>query len=83
MRLVPAEIRVKRGDIVRFIVTNDSRLPQGGARHDGRARAARRGDAQSFAPGAPRGERAGGRAGYGCLTPGRFEAGTMGKVLVY
>ena len=91
MRFIPASIRVKRGDIVRFIVTNDGRLPHEmvlGTMDDLKKHRARHDPNElELAPGKTReldwqftdiGE-----FYYGSPTSGEPQADTIGTVLVY
>ena len=96
MRFTPAEIRVKRGEIVRFVPTNRGKVMhemvfgtmadlKKHAEHM-RRHAHAESDEDHVAP-----DESGeigwrftkaGEFYYGCLVPGHFEAGMIGKVIV-
>jgi uncharacterized cupredoxin-like copper-binding protein len=99
MRFTPAEIAVKRGEAVRFVVTNHGKLEHEmvlGTRAELEEHAAlmrkyprmhhHEPNMVHVAPGAS-GEIAWrftkpGEFLYGCLVPGHFEAGMVGKIVV-
>lgn len=99
MRFTPAEIRVKRGEIVRFVPTNKGKvmhemvfgtmaeLKQHAEHMRQHAHAGHQeSDDDHVAPGKS-GEigwrfTKAGEFYYGCLVPGHFEAGMIGKVIV-
>lgn len=99
MRFIPAEITVKRGEIVRFVAVNKGQVMHEmvlGTMADLKAHA----EAMRKNPGMHHDDPSGAhvapgksgdlgwqftRAGefyYGCLIPGHFEAGMIGKVIV-
>jgi uncharacterized cupredoxin-like copper-binding protein len=100
MRFTPAEIAVKRGDTVRFVVRNLGKLPHEmvlGTMKELREHAEHMKEHPGMehsepnmlhlAPGA-RGEMGwqftrAGEFHYGCLEPGHFEAGMVGKITVH
>jgi uncharacterized cupredoxin-like copper-binding protein len=98
MRYFPDEIRVKRGDTVRFVLRNDGKSPHEmviGSMDELKKRAAlvRHGTAKVSGPGAahvPPGGTArfvwqftrAGEYYYACLVPGHFDAGMIGTIVV-
>jgi uncharacterized cupredoxin-like copper-binding protein len=99
LRFTPAEVAVRKGEVVRFIVSNSGKLPhefvlgtlaelkehaQTMQKHPGMEH-----DAPHMAQVAPGNSRSvtwqfteSGEFYYGCLVPGHFEAGMLGKVVV-
>jgi uncharacterized cupredoxin-like copper-binding protein len=99
LRFTPAEVAVRKGEVVRFVVNNSGKLPhefvlgtlaelkehaQMMQKHPGMGH-----DAAHMAQVAPGDSRSvtwqftqSGEFYYGCLVPGHFEAGMLGKVVV-
>lgn len=99
LRFTPAEVAVRKGEVVRFVVSNSGKLPhefilgtlaelkqhaQSMQQHPGMEH-----DAPHMAKVTPGNSRSvtwqfteSGEFYYGCLVPGHFEAGMLGKVVV-
>jgi uncharacterized cupredoxin-like copper-binding protein len=99
LRFTPAKVAVRKGEVVRFVVSNSGKLPhefilgtlaelkehaQIMQKHPGMEH-----DAPHMAQVAPGNSRSvtwqftqSGEFYYGCLVPGHFEAGMLGKVVV-
>ena len=99
LRFTPAEVSVRKGEIVRFVVRNSGKLMHEfvlGTMEELKAHAqmmqkhpAMEHDAPHMAHVAPGRARSvtwrfteGGEFYYGCLVPGHFEAGMVGRVVV-